>query len=299
MAAEPSRETDKKPREDGDEPIGSRATPAGESGRSSGSPPGTARRGGLIPPEAVVSASAPYPLYRQVKNLIVERIKAGEWGPETRVPSENELVELLQVSRMTINRALRELSAEGYLLRLQGVGTFVARPKPQGALVEIRSVAEEIAEWGGRHSSEVILLAEEKASTDLALVLGLKEGGPVFHSIIVHRGDGLPVQLSDRFVNPAVAPQYLEQDFASTTPGEYLLRVAPLQEAEQIIEAALPDEPARRWLEIGPEEPCLVIHRRTWALGLAATKSRLICPGSRYRLGGRFKAENRQRPKYD
>jgi DNA-binding GntR family transcriptional regulator len=45
---------------------------------------------------------------------------------------------------MTINRALRELTDEGLLVRLQGVGTFVAEPKGQSALFEVRSIADEI-----------------------------------------------------------------------------------------------------------------------------------------------------------
>ena len=237
-----------------------------------------------------VTAEAPHPLYRQVKSYILERLRSGQWRPEARIPSENELVEQWGVSRMTVNRALRELAAEGFLVRLQGVGTFVARRKPQGALLEIKSIAEEIAAWGGRHSSEVRLLTEEPASEDVSRDLGLSLGAPVFHSIIVHRDDGVPVQLSDRYVNPAAAPEYLKQDFTAITPSAYLLSVAPLQEAEHVIEAAKPDEFTRLALEIGPDEPCLTLYRKTWSFGLVATRSRLIYPGSRYRLGGRFKA---------
>ena len=243
-----------------------------------------------------ISADLPHPLYQQVKDFIVGRIESGEWPPETRVPSEKFMVEAVGVSRMTVNRALRELTAEGRLVRLQGVGTFVARRKPQAALLEIRSIADEIAEWGGRHSAEVRLLAEEKASAELAEAMGLKPGGPVFHSIIIHRDNGLPVQYSDRYVNPAVAPRFLEQDYTTKTPSEYLMAVAPLQEVEHVIEASLPDETVQKYLEIGPDAPCLVLNRRTWSFNMVATKSRLTYPGSRYRLGGRFRTESELRP---
>src|SRR5690606_37456750 len=101
------------------------------------------------------------PLYRQIKNLIVSRIRSGEWAPGGQIPSESELVRTLNVSRMTANRALRELTAEGYLVRVQGVGTFVAKETPQGALVEIRSISDEIRECGGMHSCNVLILREE------------------------------------------------------------------------------------------------------------------------------------------
>ncbi len=88
--------------------------------------------------------SAPWPLYLQVKNLISRRIQSGRWSPESRIPSENELVASLGISRMTVNRALRELTAEGLLVRRRGAGTFVAPRESQFALLEVRNIAEEI-----------------------------------------------------------------------------------------------------------------------------------------------------------
>ncbi|MDD2862006.1 MAG: GntR family transcriptional regulator, partial [Acidiphilium sp.] len=69
-------------------------------------------------------APARLPLYQQVKNDLVRRIAAGVWGAEGRLPSEHELTAAFGVSRMTVHRALRELSAEGIGSRIQGVGTF-------------------------------------------------------------------------------------------------------------------------------------------------------------------------------
>lgn len=240
-------------------------------------------------PDRGASHSPPLPLYKQVKNYIEDRIGRGDWKPNMRIPSENQLVDMLGVSRMTANRAIRELSAEGHLVRLQGVGTFVAEHKPQCGFLEIKSISQEIKERGGVHSSTVHLLQEEEASHELALIMGISEGAAVYHSIIVHRDRGHPIQYAERYVNPVVAPDYLEQDFTRITPTEYLLRVAPLTEVEHIVEAILPDEHIRTLLEIGEEEPCLVLHRITWSKGIVATKNRFIYPGSRYRIGGRFR----------
>ncbi|VTN06484.1 Uncharacterized HTH-type transcriptional regulator yurK [Raoultella ornithinolytica] len=73
--------------------------------------------------------TAPAPFYEKVKQAISEKIQRGVWRPHDRIPSEAELVAQFGFSRMTINRALRELTDEGLLVRLQGVGTFVAEPK--------------------------------------------------------------------------------------------------------------------------------------------------------------------------
>lgn len=229
------------------------------------------------------------PLYRQVKDFIIQQIRAGVWEPESRIPSEHEMVSTMGVSRMTAHRALRELTEEGYLLRVQGVGTFVAQRKPESALLEIGSISDEIRERGGIHSSEVHVLREERASREIAAAMDLRVGARVFHSLIVHRENGLPIQLSDRYVNPNLAPEYLQQDFTRFTPNEYLIKIVPLTEAEHIIEAQLPDLEAQHFLEISSTEPCLVLYRRTWASHAVATKSRFLHPGCRHRLKGRFK----------
>ncbi|NNG00505.1 MAG: histidine utilization repressor [Desulfobacteraceae bacterium] len=231
---------------------------------------------------------SPVPLYQQVKNYIESRIQEGTFRPDERIPSENELVALLGISRMTINRALRELTADGKLVRTQGVGTFVARPKAQSALVDIKSIAQEIRERGGRHSCRVFLLREETAEPDMAAAMGLDQGARVFHSILVHRDGDVAMQLAERFVNPKLAPDYLKQDFTRITPAEYLLAVAPVSEAEHVIEAVLPDDQARQLLAIGKYEPCLVLYRKIWAGNCLATSNRFVYPGSRYRIGGRF-----------
>jgi GntR family histidine utilization transcriptional repressor len=235
------------------------------------------------------SLDHPQPLYLQVKNHILDRINSGVWGAKARVPSENQLVKAFGVSRMTANRALKELTAEGHLVRLHGVGTFVAERKPRVALLEIRSISDEIAMWGGLHSSVVHLLREETASVELAAAMGIPVGAPIYRSVIVHKDNGRPVQLSDRYVNPSVAPHYLEQDFTRITPNQYLTSVAPIQEAEHVVEAILPDEQTQSLLEVKADEPCLLLHRLTWSFGVVATKSRLIHPGSRYQMGGRLK----------
>lgn len=237
----------------------------------------------------VALKSAPQPLYQKIKDHILGLIREGAWAPDTCIPSENQLVEQLKVSRMTVNRALRELTEAGFLVRLQGVGTFVAHPKPLKTLLEIRSIVDEIQERGGVHSCDVHLLAQENAFTELAIVMQIPVGAPVFHSVVVNRDRGVPVQLADEFVSPVVAPDYLEQDLTMTNPTDYLLRNIAITDVEHIIEALQPDSWMQQLLSIGPDEPCLMLHRQTWCGDRVATHSRFIFPGSRYRIGGRFK----------
>jgi len=224
--------------------------------------------------------------YARIKRHVVARIESGEWKVASRVPSENQLAAGFEVSRMTARRALMELVQEGFLVRSQGLGTFVADRKPVLSMLEVRNIAEEIAERGHAYRCRVLKLEEVAATEAVAMYLGVPPGSRVFHSLIVHIDDETPVQLEDRFTNPAVAPDYLAQDFSRTTPNAYLSRVAPIEAVEHVIEAVLPTSLVARWLQVRAPEACLQINRRTWSRGHVATFAKLVHPGSRYRLGG-------------
>jgi GntR family histidine utilization transcriptional repressor len=234
------------------------------------------------------AAGNPRPLYQQVKDYILNHIETGELAPGCRLPSEHELVRILGVSRMTANRALRELMARGTLTRLPGVGTFVAPQPAEAQFLQIRNIAEEIAERGGRHRADVVALETLPAPDAVAGRMEIVAGAPVFRSLIVHSENDRPIQAEERFVNPDYAPGYLSVDFTRTTPNEYLVAIAPITDAEHMIEAVLPDAPTQALLGIDALEPCLRLYRRTWSYGRIVTCAWLTHPGSLYRMAARF-----------
>jgi GntR family histidine utilization transcriptional repressor len=236
----------------------------------------------------IVLDEGPAPLYQRVKQLIVQNVASGAWGPDHKIPSENELVRDLGISRMTVHRALRELTSEGMLVRVHGVGTFVAGAKPQAPLMEIRSIADEIRERGHEHRAEVIWHQVEEAPADVASQFSVMPGTQLYHTVLTNLENEVPIQLEDRWVNPAAVPRYLEIDPARVTPHHYLMQQAPLSEGEHIIEAVLAEPWERKHLQIDKTEPCLLIRRRTWSNGQIISAARLLYPGARYRLGGRF-----------
>lgn len=237
------------------------------------------------------SASSPaVPLYLGVKQMILARINGGEWAPGARVPSENELVAELGLSRMTVNRALRELANEGVLTRVQGLGTFVAEGKGHTSTFEVRNIADEITERGHLHTARVLVLDAVRATPELAEALGMELGAQAFHSLIVHSENDIPVQLEDRYVNPAAAPDYLAQDFIARTPNSYLSSVIPWTDAEHEIEAVLPAVWEAKLLAISRTDPCLAIRRKTISGQKVVSSVRLVMPGGRYRVSSRQKA---------
>jgi GntR family transcriptional regulator, histidine utilization repressor len=222
--------------------------------------------------------------YRQVKHHVLERIAAGALRAGERVPSENELVRSLAVSRMTANRALKELTAEGVLVRIAGVGTFVAEQRVHAHPLEVRNIADEIRARGHEYRAKVLALTQVAATRELAERFGLKVGEPLDYSLLTHFEGPLPLQVEERYVNPLAAPGYLANDFTRTTPHEFLVRVAPLQRAEHIVRALAPDRRIRRLLKLDANEACLLIRRRTFSQGRVASLADLYHPGSRYEL---------------
>jgi GntR family histidine utilization transcriptional repressor len=228
------------------------------------------------------------PAYEQVKTFVKAQITSGVWQAGDTVPSESALQHQFGVSRMTVNRAVKELAAEGLVTRVRGSGTVVAQWHRISSMLAVRDIHEEVIERGHTHSCRILRLEVVVADTALVRALGVPLGAPVFHSRIVHLEDDVPIQLEDRHVNPAVAPDYLTVDFQTTTPTQYLFACAPLTEARYSIEAAQASAAEAKSLGIGRTEPCLVITRCTVSGAHVASQARLVYPGMRYTLRGNF-----------
>jgi GntR family histidine utilization transcriptional repressor len=240
-------------------------------------------------PQDAALATQPRAQFQKVKDFLVHEMEQGRYVPGARMPSEAQLVAQFEVSRMTVNRALRELHASGMVNRVQGVGTFAAPMNRLSSNLTIRDLHEEIESRGYRHHAVVHIKRAEVVTAALAPRIGLPEGAVVFHTLIVHFDNDVALQCEDRYVNPARAPKYLEVDFTKTTPTQYLLQVAPLWQAQYSIEASAPTRKEARLLGVPENEPCLVVSRRTVSRNTPITYARLVHPGGRYSLQGQFK----------
>lgn len=228
------------------------------------------------------------PRYQQLKEMIIGRIMSGELQPRDRVPSENELVDTMNVSRMTANRALRELTDEGYVDRVAGRGTFVADFKAASHVLEVRNIADEVERRGHTYSAIVHKQERQCATGQVRDALQVVKGGDVYHVMVAHLENGVPIQLEDRYILEEFAPDCLEQDFSTLTPSAWLSGIAPLAEAEHIVRATMPDERIRGRLNMDEQEPCLLVIRRTWARGRPVSFGRLYHPGTRFELTGHY-----------
>ncbi len=223
-----------------------------------------------------------------VKQALKAGLAANQWPAGALMPSEAALVAQFGVSRMTVSRALRELQAEGLVERVQGVGTFAAQLHRVASTLTIRDLHDEIESRGHQHHAVVHLQRSEKAPAALAARLGLATGAKVFHTLIVHHDNGVPLQCEDRYVNPACSPGYLQADFTRTTPTQVLFDTTALWRAQYAIEAEPASADEARLLGIVPGTACLVVTRSTYTRDATITLARLVHPGTRYLLQGEF-----------
>ncbi|MGE0581334.1 MAG: histidine utilization repressor [Steroidobacteraceae bacterium] len=232
---------------------------------------------------------APQPIYQTVLQHLLKQISQGRFKPGSRLPSENDLVRQFGISRMTANRVLSLLAADGVVTRIAGVGTFVAEPRVHSHPLQVTSIADEIRARGHAHECRVLKLESTRANAEWAERCDVPAGTRLDHSLLLHLENGTPLQLEDRYVNPKLVRDYLRHDFTRTVPHAILMGAAPIQHAEHTVRAVCPDTALRRLLALGKSEACLLVRRRTWSDRQVVSAADLYHAGSRYELTGQFR----------
>jgi GntR family histidine utilization transcriptional repressor len=247
------------------------------------------------------------PAYQRIKNAILDNIHSGKWQAGEAISTEMALAKEFGVSRMTVNRALKELSEERVLERRQGSGTFVAQQQFNHTFVEVRNIAQDLKSANRDYQAKVVskravtvnMLDDElrrKFDIDEALVSSeLKQTdeidcsmkAPVLYEVkIIHFADGEPIQFEERWVDAKKVPEFIEQDFSVVNTSDYLIAKSPLERGSYTIRAlAAPDEIAS-FLQIAPQSPTLVLRRQTYSAGQVVTFVKMWHAGDRYQFSG-------------
>lgn len=228
------------------------------------------------------------PLYDQIRRAIRDLILAGTWPPGTAVPPEHALMDKLGASRMTVHRALAQLAREGLILRRRRSGTVVANPPASHAMLDILSIPEEVGELGQAYSYRLLQRRDGRPSRELAARFELGRTANVAHLTLLHFADGAPHVLEDRVIHLSAMPQVVDENFAQTPPGDWLLQNSLWTQAEHAISAVAAEPDEAELLKIDSAAPCLLVERRTWNQAEPITAARLLYPGGRHRFVGRF-----------
>jgi GntR family transcriptional regulator len=210
------------------------------------------------------------PLYRQIKNLILQALEGGEWRPGDVIPSETELAVRFNVSQGTVRKAIDEMAAENLLIRRQGKGTFVAShddPRAFFRFLRLAAIHGEI----GQSRSVPLECWRAKAGPEAARVLGLKLADPI---IIVRRlleFGGKPVVLDEIYL-PGEAFPGLTLDVLREWQGSlYSLFESHfgvrMVRAEERLRAIAADRNSAELLKVAEGSPLLSVERTSYSYG--------------------------------
>lgn len=213
---------------------------------------------------------------------------SGEWPPGHRIPFEHELMAEYGCSRMTVNKVLSMLAANGLITRRRRAGSVVAEPSTERAVLEIQDFALEAARVGNVYHFKILRRTIGPIDALAAQRIGLPVRTEMLTVTTLHLMNGVPGAYEQRLINLVAVPEAVEERFASDPPGTWLLRRVPWTDAEHTVRAINADSQLAKRLHIETGAACLVLERRTWQAGAFVTEARITYPGGRHHLVGRF-----------
>lgn len=225
------------------------------------------------------------PMYQKIKEHILEKIAKDEWKAHQKLPSENEISAELNISRMTVNRAFKELTEEGYLFREKGAGTFVAEPFQLIPFFELNPISQEIAIEGNVYTSQIIAQTalQSTQNIDIDALNELKEQA-LFYSEICYFSNHIPIQYEKRYVSTDFAPQYLSETFLIDCSTTYLQKISPILSQKHVLEAIIPNDDLCQILKIAQGEACFKITEKLLVQHQLVSIAEQYYPASRYKF---------------
>lgn len=235
-----------------------------------------------------ISEINPLPLYYQLKELLREQIECGALKPNQPVPSERELGEKYNISRMTARHALSQLEAEGFVYRKQGKGTFVAEPKIRQGLLKLTSFTEDMQSKGMKPGAKVVDMDVLSEDEELESKLGASPGEQFVKIQRVRTADGKPMALETSFLRRKFCPGIEEMDLNNRSLYKILEEQYQIffSRAEQTLEPKLADEYEAQILGVDKGKPMLLMERTTFLedSSTAIEYVRSVYRGDRYKF---------------
>lgn len=223
------------------------------------------------------------PKHAQLRDVLAAMC-ATDLEPDTAIPSERELMETYAVSRATVRRAIEVLVTEGLLRRVQGKGTFVARPRVESHL-HLASFTEDMRRRGKEPSTRVVRVEQAVPGAEAARFLGLAAGQRAWRLERVRLAGGDPMAFEAGWYSPTLLPGLDRHDLTGSLytilAGEYGLAV---DTADQTVWAEVADERLAGHLAVAVGAPLLTFDRASHARGQPLEKVVSHYRGDRYQL---------------
>jgi GntR family transcriptional regulator len=217
-----------------------------------------------LPRTANINSRSPVPKYYQLREILLDLIE-NELAVDAPVPSERELATRYGLSRMTARQAVEHLVSEGRLYRVQGKGTFVARPKIDMPL-RLTSFTEDMRARGMTPGSRDLGRRLTTATAAVARELGLDTGAPVYVIERLRTADGIPMALERSHLPAHLVPDLLDEPLDRSLYELLATRYGlALDRGDQLIEAGIADSGDAGLLGLAPGSAVLLLQRRCWA----------------------------------
>ncbi|MCD5325882.1 MULTISPECIES: phosphonate metabolism transcriptional regulator PhnF [Pontibacillus] len=208
---------------------------------------------------------SPLPMYYQIEEHIKQQIQKGAFLPGEMIPSERELSETYDVSRMTVRQSITNMVNDGILYREKGRGTFVAEQKIEQTLQGMTSFTEDMKARGLVPSSRLLHFDVVPAQPEMAEKLGLQEEEELFLIQRIRFADGEPMAVETTFIPAKLVPG-LSKDIVQGSLYEYMeaKHGYKIGRATQVIEATIVDQQEAELLQVPLSSPVLVIERNSF-----------------------------------
>jgi GntR family transcriptional regulator len=229
------------------------------------------------------------PKYYGVKKRLL--LLTQSMPPGSPVPPERELAQLYGTSRTTIRQALAELVVEGRLLRMQGKGTFVAKPKVAQVL-ELASYTQRMRAHGLHPDTRVLDIGYVTADEELAGRLGIRPGGRALRIHRLRLADGEPMSVDTSHLPARRFPGLRKQLTQHPSLYETLAHAhgVELAEAEETIETVLAGPHDARLLAVDTGLPLLLLSRHAFDIdGNPVEWAQSLYRGDRYKFVTRLR----------
>jgi GntR family transcriptional regulator len=215
------------------------------------------------PAKGLISRRSALPLWHQLREILEERIRSGDWPPGAHLPAELELQQSYGLSRTTVRQALRELEIEGLVTRYRGRGTFVARPKLTHGPEARTSLSRSLLEQGLQPSWQLLSHGLSEAPEDVALRLSLARGVRAYSVRRLRCANETPIGHHTAFVAPQFATRIQEAALTSGGSLDYLSNESVVHSAHagRLIDAIPAGELDVLLLGCEPGAPLLRIRR--------------------------------------
>jgi GntR family transcriptional regulator len=222
------------------------------------------------PPGRPERAAVFSPLYKQIKSLLLEGLRRGEWKPGAAIPSEQELAARFRVSQGTMRKAIDELASENLLVRRQGKGTYVAtHHEPRAQYRFLRLIADDGAAPAAH--SRFVECRRTRAPAPIGERLGLKPGAAVVFVRRLLLFGAQPVVLDDIWLPGRVFRGLSFERLAAYTGPLYGLFESefgvPMVRADEHLRAVAADDVSAPLLQVPPHSPLLQVERVSYTYG--------------------------------